>query len=176
MTPGTEERLAERNAILAQAATDPTKASLVNSGKLYAPHPYTNSPLTTPCPRGDELPLAGTLVPDFRLSPDGGLTTLRKVVGDRFTVIQTDATTPDMLTCYAIDGSGVTPLLTLKVDEGGSHLLAGAGSVAYLVRPDCYLAAVQPIEGGSSAGSWIDRIHAAWRLATAHETQREEEA
>ena len=175
MTPGTEEGLAERNAILAQAATDPTKASLVNSGKLYAPHPYTNSPLTTPCPPGDELPLAGTLVPDFRLSHDGDLT-LRKVVGDRFTVIQTDATTPDMLTCYAIDESGVMPLLTLKVDGGGPHPLAGAGSVAYLVRPDCYLAAVQPIEGGSSAESWIDRIHAAWRLATAHETQREEEA
>jgi 3-(3-hydroxy-phenyl)propionate hydroxylase len=174
MTPSTADGLNERNAILAQAASDPAKSHLVNSGKLYAPHPYTESPLTTLRPPTGQMPRPGALIPDFRLTHDGVPTTLRKIVAGRFTVIRADADSPDMLTCYSVDESGVTPLLTLQAEEGGgTNLLNSACSAAYLVRPDCYLAAVLEIGDASCERSWTDRIRAAWCNAMAREPEME---
>jgi 2-polyprenyl-6-methoxyphenol hydroxylase-like FAD-dependent oxidoreductase len=172
MTPSTAEGLDARNAILARAGVDPAKARLVDSGRLYAPHPYTDSPLTvaSQCSPAAAMALPGSLVPDFRLTRDGVPTTVRKTVAGRFTVIRSDAATPDTLMCYSVDESGVAPLCTLRVDgDNAAHPLHHPAGAAYLVRPDCYLAAVQEIEAGASDESWTDTIRAAWYQATARE-------
>ncbi|MFJ6893918.1 FAD-dependent monooxygenase [Streptomyces hokutonensis] len=176
MTPSTPEELSERNKTLAQAAKDPAKAHLVDSGKLYEPHAYTQSPLTTvsECLPTARLPRPGSMIPDFRLIHDGVPTTVRKIAADRFTVIRAEAASPDTLRCYSVDESGVVPLFTLQV-EGSStpHPLHHPSDAAYLVRPDCYLAAVWEIEAGSSDESWMDRIRAAWQQALAREPEME---
>ncbi|WP_051792774.1 FAD-dependent monooxygenase [Amycolatopsis jejuensis] len=160
MTPSTPEGLDDRNAILAQAAADPAKAHLVDAGKLYVPHAYPDSPLTTPG-RVDSLPQPGSLVPDCVLVRGGEPTTIRKIVAGRFTVIQVDPDAPDTLTFYAIDESGVTPLPPART-AGLPHPLSHAQAAVYLVRPDCYLAAVREFED-----DWADHLRTAWHRATA---------
>jgi 3-(3-hydroxy-phenyl)propionate hydroxylase len=180
MVPSTVEELEARNRVLTEAANDTSKAHLVNSGKLYAPYPYEDSPLTTTCETGADSQFArpGHLVPDLRVVSADGDTTLRKALAGRFTVVQVAAGTPGLLHCFTPDDVEAGPVLTLTA-EGGTQIptaLSHSEDIVYLVRPDCYLAAVVEIGSDVARESWADDIRVAWLKATAHEPQMEVEA
>lgn len=173
MVPGTPEGLAARNKVLEQAAADPTKGHLVNSGKLYHPHPYTDSPLTSTSniPAHDGLTEPGHMVPDFRLGLSDGVTTVRKMVDHRFTVIAVDGATPAELRFFRIDEAGVSPSEVARPADGSlaPHPLQHTQGVVHLVRPDCYIAATIEVADASDMSGWAHQVTAAWHRSTARE-------
>jgi 2-polyprenyl-6-methoxyphenol hydroxylase-like FAD-dependent oxidoreductase len=91
MTPADAEGKARRDTVLEAAAADPTQTDRIDSGKLYEPYPYTESPLTLDLeadgsPRsahpGDPT-RAGVPALDGRCQVSGSpaRTTLRKTLG-----------------------------------------------------------------------------------------------
>src|ERR1043165_3516212 len=88
LVPGTEAEHAHRRDVMERALTDPAARAEVDSGKLYEPYPYLDSPLTTVregFPAGAVVP--GALCPDAPL----GSGRLRERFGTAFTVIAAGA-------------------------------------------------------------------------------------
>lgn len=144
MTPDTAEGLAERNEVLAGAVTDRSQADRVNSGKLYEPFPYRDSPLTTPSNADTASGVVpGDLLPDPLVATSVGATPLRHLVSGRFTLVHVPAAPGTNLrfTDPAEPHLDVHPAagLTHEVDAG-PEIRTGTDRV-HLVRPDCYVAA-----------------------------------
>lgn len=170
MLPSTPEAMAARNKILADAARDPTKGHLINPGKLYRPHPYTYSPLTSPSVSAvrETATEPGQLIPDFRVRLDGRVTTVRKMVEHRFAVIAVDSPTSRTLSYFSIDAGGVRPTSVVRPadDSLAPHPLQRPHCVVYLVRPDCYIAATAEVTDVADQETWTGTIVAAWERAT----------
>jgi 3-(3-hydroxy-phenyl)propionate hydroxylase len=130
LVPPDTDRAAHRASVLDRAATDPAAHAHVDSGRLYEPFWYVDSPLTTPSPahpfggrppRGSVVPPGpGVLVPDVPV----GDTRLRALARDGF------------LRIGAPEGLPMTP-------EIAGALGARPGEV-WVVRPDAHVAAVVP--------------------------------
>ncbi|MFL6120669.1 FAD-dependent monooxygenase [Actinophytocola sp.] len=127
LVPRTEEDRAHRVDVLTRAITDETARAEVDSGKLAAPFPYPDSPLTTS---------GGTLCPDARLARGGRLrelTTFRVLTNwcDWHPANAWERTlVPDVLPLDQEDDTALADALGLKPRQ------------AVLVRPDGHVAAV----------------------------------
>lgn len=167
MTPDTAEGLSQRNQVLEAAASDPDERARVDSGRLYEPFPYGESALVTPWVGAAELAVRpGDPLPDIVVSTGQVTCSLRNVVAGEFSVLRVPA---------QLDG----PLQHCRPDEPdsdrGSTLVVGhlesAAALsaeterAYLVRPDCYVAAVVDV-----AGDWQRRLADAWTRATGRQS------
>ncbi|MGH3586008.1 MAG: FAD-dependent monooxygenase [Pseudonocardia sp.] len=170
MTPGDAAGKARRDAVLAAAAADPAQADRIDSGRLYEPHPYTDSPLSLDVDAAghersappDDPVRAGVPAPDGRCQSSGstGPTTLRKILGGGFGLLAVpaeSATAPDLarrlaqvpaatgVRRHVLDTVGQEPPAGVDVitDPTGGLVEAYAGPQdrLFLVRPDCYLAA-----------------------------------
>jgi 3-(3-hydroxy-phenyl)propionate hydroxylase len=123
-----------RNAVIALARRYPFARSMVNTGRLSAPHTYANSSLiTTGGQAVQNVPL---------LLPDGQRGCLVDLVGDGFLVLWWQAAGMEMPKIPQARVVVVTPAM----DMTGSltrELSDGPGSAA-LIRPDLHLAARLP--------------------------------
>jgi 2-polyprenyl-6-methoxyphenol hydroxylase-like FAD-dependent oxidoreductase len=148
LTPRTRVGWWLRNAILRGSVRLPRLRRLVNSGRLYAPHTYRDSPIIVDEPRAasQQLPAPGSLAPDGPCTVPGSphVTRLRHLFGDGFLALyfpggdgdaarvaeQLQAASPPATTTIAV------------VDEGEvTATYAPDGDRLYLVRPDGYIAA-----------------------------------
>ncbi|MFI8221493.1 FAD-dependent monooxygenase [Streptomyces sp. NPDC085932] len=174
MTPPTREGLARRDAILQAAATDRASLARVDSGKLYEPFPYHDSPLTG-CLDAVGDPVSGSAVDDAvavgNLAPDGhchtaeGPTTLRRLLGGEVSVLAVPAAGSSsqpllrrLARVAAVPPNRIFLLSTeeLEADSAGPRLITDAGGLLvaayageadrlFFVRPDCYLGVRTPV-------------------------------
>ncbi|HEY1175455.1 MAG TPA: FAD-dependent monooxygenase, partial [Phytomonospora sp.] len=135
LVPGTEAEHAHRRDVLERALTDPAARAEVDSGKLYEPFPYLDSPLTTTggFPPGTLAP--GVLCPDAPLD-DGRL---RERFGAGFTVIAADREPPVPET--------EAPVSRLRLDTAALDPRPGR---VWVVRPDGHIAAILDDPGGTA--------------------------
>jgi pentachlorophenol monooxygenase/3-(3-hydroxy-phenyl)propionate hydroxylase len=160
LVPQTEEAWQRRRELLARALDDPSARVDIDSGRLYEPFWYVDSPLTTPDPtrtpasrpaRGQApAPGVGVLVPDCGIDhPDSGeRTRLRAVCRDGVVVLVIDQ--EDQAAAEeAVRGVVRAPVRVLAVeslsDNLRAHLGARSGEV-WIVRPDAAVAAVVPAQ------------------------------
>ncbi|MFF4415436.1 FAD-dependent monooxygenase [Streptosporangium sp. NPDC001559] len=162
MTPDGEPGRRERDAALAAAADDPGQAHRVDSGRLYEPFPYYESPLTAPTVLSSPRVRPGAPLPDLRCAEGGRATTLRAITAGSLTLLAVpgrDGLTPGLSAALdaipapawvrrrvlapAPAGPGTLTVLSDKMWD----IYAGEQDVVYLVRPDCYVAAVVPLDG-----------------------------
>ncbi|GLW99328.1 FAD-dependent oxidoreductase [Microtetraspora sp. NBRC 16547] len=99
MIPFTAEGLVARDEVLHAAAADPSQAARIDSGQLYSPCPYTDSPLSVELDDGGVASAVDATADDpvspGRLAPDGWCrrgeaeerTTLRKVLGGQVSLL-----------------------------------------------------------------------------------------
>jgi 3-(3-hydroxy-phenyl)propionate hydroxylase len=158
LVPQSEAAWAHRRQTLERAVDDPAVLPLVDSGRLFEPFWYVDSPLTTPDatrepasrpPRGQvPAPGAGVLLPDLPVrDPDSGAPTrLRTLCRHGLTVLVAEGG-PVPITGWA-DGAPVRvhEMSALVADPGApdevvATLGARAGE-AWVVRPDAFVAAV----------------------------------
>lgn len=189
MTPGDAEGRARRDAVLAAVAADPTQADRLDSGKLYAPHPYDASPLSRTfgdVPTDDPL-RAGVPAPDGHCaSPAAGETTLRKVLGGELTLLVVPAAAGDVAELarrlaeapapagvrrlvLAAAGAGSAPGVEVLIDRTGTlvETYAGTRDRLFLVRPDCYLAVRAELPDRGALDEAVARALAVLAPATA---------
>ena len=164
LVPRSRERLAWRRQVLDRAVDDPTARAQVDSGRLYEPFWYVDSPLTTPDParpwRGrpapgtPPAPVPGVIVPDASVDDVGGPgrpgTTgrrLRELVRGRLSVLADD---PDRASrALALLRRTLPPQVPLAVHDlsalAGSRPaldgLAWETGDLWVVRPDAHTAA-----------------------------------
>ncbi|MEV0647277.1 FAD-dependent monooxygenase [Phytomonospora sp. NPDC050363] len=151
LVPPDEAAMARRREVLARAADDPAARAEVDSGKLYEPYWYLDSPLTTawevhgfPTEPGLTRPVVpGVLCPDA-LMPGGRL---RERFGPGFTLIGTDRVPP------AVDTP--VPVVRLRLDD--AEPLGPRPGRVWVVRPDGHLAAVLDDADSESLGAAIRR-------------------
>jgi len=158
LVPQTEADRARRVRLLEAARSgDPTARAAVDSGRLYEPFWYVESPLTTGSdrvfrgrpPRGEPVdPVPGTALPDVALPSTGPATRLRQLVHDRCSLLargeQIEAPCGvARLDLDLLDPEGVlVAALALREGEG------------VLVRPDGHIAAFV------SSGADVERAYA----------------
>ncbi|WP_067811943.1 FAD-dependent monooxygenase [Actinomadura kijaniata] len=155
LVPHTDEQRRHRRDVLARAADDPDARALVDSGRLYEPFWYVDSPLTTPDPhrpfagrppRGATPPPGpGVLLPDVPVRA-GGATRLRELARDGFLLLVAGDGDPVPVT--AADSGGV-PVRTHRISEIDATgelaaTLAVRSGEIWMVRPDAHIAAVLP--------------------------------
>ncbi|RBQ15909.1 pentachlorophenol monooxygenase [Spongiactinospora rosea] len=162
MTPDDESGRQVRDAALAAALADPGQAHRVDCGKLYEPFPYHDSALTAPARLPAPRVRPGAPLPDLRCVDGSRTTTLRAAMAGELTLlavpgrnglisglnaeldaIAAPAWVRRSILAPATSGPGV---LTVLSDEMWD-IYAGEQDVVYLVRPDCYVAAVVPLDG-----------------------------
>ncbi|SHK63008.1 3-(3-hydroxy-phenyl)propionate hydroxylase [Pseudonocardia thermophila] len=156
LVPPDADRAAFRADVLARAVTDPAARAQVDSGRLYEPFWYVDSPLTTPDPqrpfrgrppRGSVPdPGPGVLVPDVPV----GSTRLRALARDGFLLI----------------GGSAPGCASLPLEGEVAEVLGARPGEVWVVRPDAYVAAVVPQEQVPAAlaravGGAVDRTRTA---------------
>ncbi len=134
LVPPDAQRAAHRLDVLDRAADDPAARALVDSGRLYEPFWYVDSPLTTADParpfggrppRGAVAPPGpGVLVPDVPV----GDTRLRALARDGFLLI----------------GGEAPGARSLPLDGPVAEVLGARDGEVWVVRPDAHVAAVVP--------------------------------
>ncbi|MEJ3651616.1 FAD-dependent monooxygenase [Actinomycetes bacterium KLBMP 9759] len=153
LVPPDAPRKAHRTDVLIRAAADPAARVKVDSGRLYEPFWYVDSPLTTPDPsrpfagrppRGQSPPPGpGTLLPDTPLlasgpTPRSGMR-LREVARDGFLLLPG----PDVdVTAIADAAAGPVGVLPLDAVDPTGELLGARPGEVFVVRPDAHIAAV----------------------------------
>ncbi|MEV6121598.1 FAD-dependent oxidoreductase [Streptomyces sp. NPDC052077] len=165
MTPGTAEGLAVRNEILAAAAADSGQVARVDSGKLYEPFPYRDSPLTSPADDDGSGPRPGDLMPDVLVSSGGERRALRHLLDGDFTLVHVPAAAGAALryTTPAHPDTDRLPATSLVHEEDSGPVLRAARDRVYLVRPDCYIAAAF-----TASDDWRTGVRAALDRALGH--------
>jgi 3-(3-hydroxy-phenyl)propionate hydroxylase len=158
LVPRTPSAARRRREILDRARTEPATHALVDSGRLYQPFRYTDSPLTTPAhasgaaapgatvrgahPAGTVSP--GQIVPDL---PVHGAGSLRRLCRSGLLLLATD---PESATTAKSVASALPAGLPTQVStmaELHPELPAWLGArpgECWVVRPDAHLAAVLP--------------------------------
>lgn len=132
ITPKNRASLACRNAILELASKYDFAQPFINSGRLSAPTPYQDSPLSTP----DEDawyagPAPGTPALDAPLKQTGQAQWLLEALGEDFKLLHFGP---------ALKGLDLEQI-SLKTDSAAAKLYDGAAGATYLIRPDQIIAA-----------------------------------
>ena len=165
MVPRGRVRRALRNVILRGSLRVPRLRRLVNSGRLAQPFSYADSPIVVPASSDPRLPEMGAVAPDAACRPIAGAdgpTRIRELLGGSFVAMllgdhSRQATTaairasrlawPAPCDVVAIGPDKPLANVTVLADSNGEirRAYGGAGSSAYLVRPDGHLAARIPL-------------------------------
>lgn len=174
LVPQTEAERAHRLAVLEQASSDPAVRSQVDSGRMYEPFWYVDSPLTTPDvsrpfpgrpARGQTpAPLPGIIVPDMPIiDPERPTATrLRDIARDGLLVLVADDVAGDDVQAFSA-GLTLAPVRTaamgtLTPDGSLAAILGAKSGEAWIVRPDCHIAAVVPAADRAALSSAISRV------------------
>lgn len=134
LVPPDAQRAAHRADVLARAAADPAARAQVDSGRLYEPFWYVDSPLTTADPtrpfagrppRGAVPPPGpGVLVPDV------------PVAGSRLRALARDG--------FLLIGGEAPGARSLPMDDALAAALGARPGEVWVIRPDAHVAAVVP--------------------------------
>ncbi len=165
MVPRGRLRRLLRNAILRGSLRLPRLRRLVNSGRLAQPFSYADSPIVVAEAREARIPEIGGVAPDApcRSLGEPTVTRLRDLFGDGFVALLVidsprEAATaairasrlawPAPCQIVAIGPDGPLAGVTVLDDKEGEIRPAygGAGSSAFLIRPDGHLAAWIPLK------------------------------
>lgn len=151
LVPQTDAQAAHRADVLARSRTDPAARAQVDSGRLYEPFWYVDSPLTTPNPEHPFLgrpprgvlptPGPGVLVPDLPLRGGGRL---RQLCRDGLLVLTAPGGSTDCLGGLAQIFAPV-PVRAATMTELSAELPSVLGARSgewWVVRPDAHVAAV----------------------------------
>jgi 3-(3-hydroxy-phenyl)propionate hydroxylase len=160
LVPQHAEERARRVEVLERALSDPEAWSRVDSGRMYEPFWYVDSPLTTPCPsrpfagrppRGQvPPPLPGVIVPDTPIAdPEHPhVSRLRDIARDGLLVLVADDVAADAVRAFAAGLTAVpvrtVALRTLTPNGSLAAMLGTQPGEAWVIRPDCHIAAVVP--------------------------------
>jgi hypothetical protein len=168
MVPHGPLRRTARNAILRGSVRSATLRKLVNSGRLSQPFTYADSAVVAAAHDDSRLPAHGSVAPDARCTPLGrerDVTRLRDLIGPQFLVLLICRTPPEQAAGMAIRAAGLAWPAPCRVavvgadralrgvsvlrDDAGELVAAygGAGSRAWLIRPDGHLAGSHPLPG-----------------------------
>jgi 3-(3-hydroxy-phenyl)propionate hydroxylase len=174
LVPQSETAWAHRRATLERAVGDPAVLPLVDSGRLFEPFWYVDSPLTTPDPtrapasrppRGQVPPPgAGVLLPDLPVvDPDTGAPTrLRTLCRHGLTVLVADggaAPGGDFARGAPVRVRAMSALVADldAADEVATTLGAKPGE-AWVVRPDAFVAAVVDASDPAAVQAAVERV------------------
>ena len=168
LVPQNEAERAHRLDVLERALSDPEARSQVDSGRMYEPFWYVDSPLTTPSldrpfpgrpARGQVLPpLPGVIVPDTPITdperPEASR--LRDIARDGLLVLVADDVARDDIQAF-VTGLTAVPVRTVTLGTLTPHgrlavILGAKPGEAWVVRPDCHIAAVVPGRGSRHPG------------------------
>jgi 3-(3-hydroxy-phenyl)propionate hydroxylase len=174
LVPQNAAERAHRLDILERALRDPETRSQVNSGRMYEPFWYVDSPLTTPCPsrpfagrppRGQvPPPLPGVIVPDTPItdSEHPNASRLRDIARDGLLVLVADDVAPAAVQAFATGLTAVpvrtVALRTLTPNGRLAAMLGAQPGEAWVVRPDCHIAAVVPAADRAILAGAISRV------------------
>jgi pentachlorophenol monooxygenase/3-(3-hydroxy-phenyl)propionate hydroxylase len=174
LVPQTEAERAHRLDVLERALRDPEARSGIDSGRMYEPFWYVDSPLTSPSPdrpfpgrpaRGQVLPpLPGVIVPDTPITdperPE--VSRLRDIARDGLLVLVSDDVARDDIQAYVAGLTAVpvrtVALGTLTPDGRLARLLGAKPGEVWVVRPDCHIAAVVPAADRATLTGAIRRV------------------
>ncbi len=176
LVPQNEVDRSRRIEILEGALADPGLHSAVDSGRLFEPFWYVDSPLTTPDPqrpfpgrpeRGANPPnVPGVILPDLpvRHPVTGDRVSLRSLARDGLLLLCHDSVDTVAIEDELRGPSRPASLTVLSMEalsadeELAATLGAGPGEV-WLIRPDCHLAAIAPAAAPGSLLEAIGRLH-----------------
>jgi 3-(3-hydroxy-phenyl)propionate hydroxylase len=177
LVPQNAEERAHRLDILERARRDPEAQSQVDSGRMYEPFWYVDSPLTTPSPdrrfpgrpaRGQvPPPVPGVIVPDTPITdperPEASR--LRDIARDGLLLLVADDVTAEDVQAFAV-GLAAVPVRTIALgsltpDGRLAAILGAKPGEAWVVRPDGYIAAVVPAVDRAALAGAIRRVLAA---------------
>ena len=167
--------------MLERALSDPEARNQIDSGRMYEPFWYVDSPLTTPSPdrpfpgrpaRGQiPTPLPGVIVPDTPITdPERpAASRLRDIARDSLLLLVSDDVAQGNVQAFV---AGLIPAPVRAVQVGTltpSSSLAGLlntkpGEV-WVVRPDCHIAAVVPATDRAALAGALRRA-LAWPPST----------
>jgi 3-(3-hydroxy-phenyl)propionate hydroxylase len=174
LVPQNAEERAHRLDVLERALSDPEARSQVDSGRMYEPFWYVDSPLTTSTasrpfsgrPAWGQVPppLPGVVVPDTPITdpqhPE--VSRLRAIARDGLLVLVADDVAPADVQAFARGLTAVpvrtVALGTLTPDGRLAAILGAEPGEAWVVRPDCHIAAVVPAADRAILASAISRV------------------
>ncbi|MFC7331323.1 FAD-dependent monooxygenase [Marinactinospora rubrisoli] len=159
--------------VLRRAVSDPAARALVDSGRLFEPFWYADSPLTTPDPlrpvrgrpgRGAAPPPGpGVLVPDAVVEVPGvGRTRLRRLARGGLTVLAAarEEAAAALAVARTVCGAPVAGFGLAEIDRDGvlrAALGVRPGEV-WLLRPDAHVAAVLPAGDAAAVGAAVSAV------------------
>jgi 3-(3-hydroxy-phenyl)propionate hydroxylase len=174
LVPQTDAERAHRLDVLERARRDPAARGQVDSGRMYEPFWYVDSPLTTPCldrpfpgrpPRGQvPPPLPGVIVPDTPITdperPEASH--LRDIARDGLLVLVSDDVARDDIQAF-LAGLTAAPVRTVRLgsltpDGSLSRILSAKPGEAWVVRPDGHIAAVVSAAHRALLAGAINRV------------------
>jgi 3-(3-hydroxy-phenyl)propionate hydroxylase len=174
LVPQNAEERAHRLDVLERALSDPEARHQVDSGRMYEPFWYVDSPLTTPCPsrpfagrppRGQvPPPLPGVIVPDTPITdPEHPKASrLRDIARDGLLLLVADDVAPAAVQAFAAGLTAVpvrtVALRTLTRNGRLAAMLGVQPGEAWVVRPDGYIAAVVPAADRAIVAGAILRV------------------
>jgi 3-(3-hydroxy-phenyl)propionate hydroxylase len=174
LVPQNAEERAHRLDVLERALSDPEARSQVDSGRMYEPFWYVDSPLTTSTasrpfsgrPAWGQVPppLPGVVVPDTPITdpqhPE--VSRLRAIARDGLLVLVADDVAPADVQAFATGLTAVpvrtVALGTLTPDGRLAAILGAEPGEAWVVRPDCHIAAVVPAADRAILAGAISRV------------------
>jgi 3-(3-hydroxy-phenyl)propionate hydroxylase len=165
---------AHRLDILERALHDPEAWSQVDSGRMYEPFWYVDSPLTTPStgrpfpgrPARGQLPppLPGVIVPDTPITDPARpeASRLRDIARDGLLLLVADDVAQDDAQAFAARLTAApvrtVALGTLTPDGRLAAILGAQPGEAWVVRPDGHIAAVVPAARRATLAGAIRRV------------------
>jgi 3-(3-hydroxy-phenyl)propionate hydroxylase len=174
LVPQNAAELAHRLDVLERALSDSEARSQVDSGRMYEPFWYVDSPLTTPHPgrpfpgrpvRGQvPPPVPGVILPDMPITdPEHpAVSRLRDIARNGLLVLVADDVAREDVQAFAARLTAVplrtVPLGTLTPDGSLAAILGAEPGEAWVVRPDCHIAAVIPAVDRAALASAISRV------------------
>jgi 3-(3-hydroxy-phenyl)propionate hydroxylase len=174
LVPQNAQELAYRLDVLERAVTDAEARRQVDSGRMYEPFWYIDSPLTTPNPsrpfpgrpaRGQVLPpLPGVIVPDLPIThperPEA--CHLRDIARDGILIlVAAEVIAGDTLVFVAkLTAAPVRTVAMRNLTPNGSlaAILSAQPGEAWVIRPDCHIAAVIPVTDRALLAGAIRRL------------------
>lgn len=156
LVPQTPEQKEIRTRCLEQALKDPQARKNINSGRLFEPFWYTDSPLTTPNP---ERPFAGrpakgmlanpgpgVILPDAAITVAGTERRIRRLAREGSILLTGDAVDAESIEAL-VRRTGNAPVAVLKISDidptrSLQLQLKPSAYDVWIIRPDAYVAAV----------------------------------
>src|SRR5262249_6460514 len=165
---------ARRLDVLERALSDPEARRQVDSGRMYEPFCYVDSPLTTssparpfpgrPAPGQISPPVPGVVVPDTPITDPARpeASRLRDIARHGLLLLVADDVAVDDTQAFVAGLTAVpvrTVMLgTLRPDGSLAALLGAEPGEAWVVRPDCHIAAVVSAMDRAALAGAIRRV------------------